>query len=382
MDPDTAAALQAVPYLQAYRHAEDRPLISHYDPAAVDPGLNLYLSAHAAEAELVDMEGRTVHRWRYPLRRLWPELAKKPEIAKLDYWRHAHLFDDGRLLAIFEGLGLVALDADSNLLWAYRGGTHHDLFVDGDGNVHVLERISRLLPRMHRTRPVLEDFVTTLDPRGQVLQRASVLEAVERSPFSSLLERLPRRTGDVFHTNAVVPLDGRFAGRNPAFRRGNVLISMRELDAVAVLDPERNVVVWALTGGWRRQHAPSLVGDGNLLLFDNQGAGREVSRVLEVDPASGATRWQYGGESPQVLSSKTLGAAQRLANGNTLIVDSQRGRALEVTPAHRIVWDFYNPHRMGEQGKLVAALMELRRLPPNLPFLGPEGGRRAPESGR
>jgi len=247
VDPDTAAALQAVPYLQAYRHAEDRPLISHYDPAAVDPGLNLYLSAHAAEAELVDMEGRTVHRWRYPLRRLWPELAKKPEIAKLDYWRHAHLFDDGRLLAIFEGLGLVALDADSNLLWAYRGGTHHDLFVDGDGNVHVLERISRLLPRMHRTRPVLEDFVTTLDPRGQVLQRASVLEAVERSPFSSLLERLPRRTGDVFHTNAVVPLDGRFAGRNPAFRRGNVLISMRELDAVAVLDPERNVVVWALT---------------------------------------------------------------------------------------------------------------------------------------
>ena len=373
VDDEAAAGLQALPYLQAYRRAEDRPLISHYDPTAVAPGLNLYVSGHAAEALLIDMQGRIVHRWRYPLGRAWPELAEKPGFARIDYWRHVHLFDDGRLLAIFDDVGLVALDARSHLLWTYRGRTHHDLYVDAEGNVHVLERITRPLPRMHPTRPVIEDFVTTLDSRGQLLRRDSVLEAVERSPFAGLLDRLQRRSKDIFHTNALEPLDGRYAGRNPAFRRGNVLISLRELHAVAVLDPKRNSLVWALTDGWRRQHSPSLVGSGNLLLFDNEGAGLGISRVLEVGTASGRTLWQYGGASTEALSSKTLGYVQRLANGNTLITDSHRGRAVEVTPQGRVVWDFYNPHRVGERDELVATLFEMERVPADLRFLSASG---------
>ena len=61
------------------------------------------------------------------------------------------------------------------------------------------------------------------------------------------------------------------------------------------------------------------------------------------------------------------GAAQRLPNGNTLITESTRGRAVEVTPAGEIVWEFYNPHRAGENGELVANLCELVRLGPEFP---------------
>jgi hypothetical protein len=38
--------------------------------------------------------------------------------------------------------------------------------------------------------------------------------------------------------------------------------------------------------------------------------------------------------------------ADRLPNGNTLIVESDAGRAFEVTAEGEIVWEFLNPDRM------------------------------------
>jgi outer membrane protein assembly factor BamB len=366
---DVPADVKAIPYLQGYRPAQDRPVVVERDPRAVSEGLNLYVSGHAAEAVLMDMKGRTLHRWRYPLRRLWPDLAADPQMAKLEYWRRAYLYPNGDLLGIYEGLGIVKLDAASRVLWSHRGGTHHDLFVTADGTLYTLDREGKIIPRINPDKGVLEDFVTVLDPAGKVLRKISILESFERSPYASLLQRMPRE-GDIFHTNTLEVLDGRFADRNPAFRKGNLLISVLKLDTLAVLDPERRTIVWARTGGWRRQHQPTFLDDGHLLVFDNTGAGPERSRVLELDPATGKTVWQYGGTPAEDLFSKTLGSCQRLPNGNTLITESENGRALEVTRDKRVVWEFYNPHRAGEHGELVAVLFEMVRLPPGFPFHG------------
>jgi hypothetical protein len=45
------------------------------------------------------------------------------------------------------------------------------------------------------------------------------------------------------------------------------------------------------------------------------------------------------------------------------------GRALEVTPDRRVVWEFVNPSRAGEKKELVATLYNLERVPRDLPFL-------------
>jgi hypothetical protein len=367
---EAPADVQALPYLQGYRPAEDRPTVSRHDSAAAFQGLNFYVSGHAAEAVLMDMEGKVLHRWRHPLRRLWPDLARAPKAAKLEYWRRAHLYPNGDLLGIYEGEGLVKLDARSRVLWAYRGGIHHDLFVMPDGTIYALDREGKIIPRINPRHGVLEDFVTVLSPAGRLLRKVSILRSFERSRFASLVRTMPRREGDIFHTNTIEVLDGRFAGRHPAFRKGNLLISVFALDAVAILNPDRERVVWARTGGWRRQHQPTFLDSGNLLLFDNLGAARDRSRVLEMDPVSGAIVWQYGGTPDVDLFTKTLGSCQRLPNGNTLITESQNGRAVEVTPDGRVVWEFYNPHRAGSRQELVAALFEMVRLPPDFPFHG------------
>lgn len=365
---EASRRITAVPYLQGYRPAADRPTISRFDRLAASPGLNLLVSGHAAEAVLMDMDGRVLHRWKQPLRRLWPDLAADPEMAKLEYWRRAHLFPNGDLLAIYEGLGLVKLDSRSRVLWAVRGGMHHDLEIGAGGEIWVLDREGKVIPRIDPRAGVLEDMVTVVSPDGRVLRRISLLECFERSRWAGLLDRMPR-SGDIFHTNTLEILDGRWAGRHPAFAAGNLLVSVLKLDAVAVVDPERREVVWAATGPWRRQHQPTFVAGGNLLLFDNLGAGQGRSRVLEVDPLSGRLVWSWGGAGTDLFS-KTLGSCQRLPNGNTLITESENGRALEVTRDGRVAWEFYSPYRAGEAGELVASLFELVRLAPEFPFRG------------
>lgn len=371
MREETAADVKALPYLQGYRTAQDRPLIvEHKDRGTAFQGLSFYVSGHAAEAVLMDMAGRTLHRWRYPLRRLWPDLARDPSMAKLEYWRRAYLYPNGDLLGIYEGLGLVKLDSRSRVLWSHRGGIHHDVSVTEDGTIYVLDREGKILPRIHPKMGVLEDFVTVLDSSGKELRKISILECFERSPYAALLRKMPS-AGDILHTNTLEVLDGRFADRNPAFRKGNLLVSVLYLDTIAILDPERRTVVWARKGQWRKQHQPTFLDNGHLLLFDNLGTpGRARSRVLELDPLTGKAVWQFGGTPDVDFFSKTLGSCQRLPNGNTLITESENGRALEVTPEGRVVWEFYNPHRAGERRELVAVLFEMVRLPPDFPFHG------------
>ena len=173
--------------------------------------------------------------------------------------------------------------------------------------------------------------------------------------------------GDIFHTNTVELLDGHFAERSPIFKAGNVLISVRELNVIAIVDLEAEAVVWALSGMWCRQHHPTMLNNGNMLLFDNLGHGGR-SKVIEFDPLTQEVVWSYGTTPSEDFFSKTCGTCERLPNGNTLITESDNGRAFEVTPDNEIVWEFINTHRAGSKQELIATLNELIRIPPSFPL--------------
>jgi hypothetical protein len=106
-------------------------------------------------------------------------------------------------------------------------------------------------------------------------------------------------------------------------------------------------------------HDATLLDNGNILIFDN-GVGRNWSRVVEVDPIARQVVWEYHAAEKEDFYSVTRGAAQRLANGNTLITESGRGRLFEVTPEGDIVWEYLNPKR-SEDG-LPLVVVRARRV--------------------
>lgn len=357
-DEDLARTL-SLPYLAGSSPASGRGLgVLTLNRERVQPGVNLYVSGHAPEAILMDMEGRVLHRWHCPFERALPD--RSPSI-ETGFFRRARLLPDGDLIALYQGGGLVRLNRDSEIVWSAGIGAYNDLFVDADDRIVVLTKTARRMPGLGRSSPVLEDSVTLLDGAGRIVRSISLLSALLEAGLGHLLDTDKTDNADILHSNTVTVLDSA-AAVHPGFEPGNILVSMREIDLLAVLDPATGRFTWTLQGAWRRQHQPSVLSDGRLLLFDNLGA-EGATRVLEVDPGDGGIVWDYRGPSHRPLHSPEAGSCARLANGNTLISDSEQGRALEITPDGSIVWEFESPHRAGTRGELVATLFEVVRVP-------------------
>jgi len=351
--------LNAIGYAEGVRAAPDIVSVTVNDPQRATPGYNFYTSGHATEAYLIDMDGNLVHRWSYDYDKLWPELDVPVDAAGRGKWRRAHLLPNGDILVIHEGIGMIKLDRDSNLLWEYPGLTHHAMQVVGDGTIWTLARRALMIPRIDPDLPCMDDYIVHLDADGNELLRVSVLESLEKGGCQEILDRIQYK--DLFHTNSIEVLDGSLADRLPEFAAGNVLISLRHEHAIAVVDVEAAEVVWWMDGDFRWQHDAKVLPSGRIMLFDNRGGGK-ASAVLEIDPVTRKVLWSYRGTEKDPFYSKTCGTAYRLPNGHTLITESDAGRAFEITPEKEIVWEFYNPHRGGDDLEYIACLFDLVRV--------------------
>lgn len=360
--PEERARLVSLPYLGGRSRAsgDDPRGVVRHDPERAVPGVNLYTSGHGPEAVLMDMEGRPIHRWRLPFERAFPGAAPT---ADTEFFRRARLLPDGRLVALFQTGGLVFLGRRSRVLGRCPGNFYNDFWMGEDGRTWTLGKTVASEPDEPER---LDDSLVLLRHRGageecREARRISITRAFERSPYASLLEpKAP--SGDVLHSNAVEELDGSLADRSPLFARGHLLVSLREVDVVGIVDPGEERVVWARRGPWDAQHDPTLLGNGRILLFDNRGLGGH-SRLLEIDPLTGRLGWSWRGDPPVAFSSSLAGTVSRLPGGNTLVTESVPGRAFELDPGGRVVWDFRTPHRAGPEGSLVAMLFEVQRLP-------------------
>ncbi|EPC00832.1 hypothetical protein L861_13660 [Litchfieldella anticariensis FP35 = DSM 16096] len=351
--------------------------VTIHEPGLAQDGLTLYTSGNAPAAYLIDMNGDVVHEWRRPFSEIWQEgvgSIEKPRPDEFVHMRNARALPNGDLIALYEGngdtpygYGVVKLDRDSNVIWSYPGRTHHQLDIAPDGKIYVLthEVVDDEVDVLGK-QPRLEDFLVVLSPDGEELQKTRLLTTLGQSKYARMLESVPGRTlWDPLHNNTVEYID-RQKARNFAFgEEGQVLVSFRALHVIAVFDPETEDFTWATRGPWDAQHDPDILPNGNILLFDNRGNQNEAegeSRILELDPQTMEIVWQYRGTAEQPFASQIRGDQQRLANGNTLITESDGGRLLEVTPEGEIVWEFLNPDRGGPDDKMIPVMTWAQRL--------------------
>lgn len=356
-----------LPYLTGYKGAREEVGVTIYDKVHANNGLNFVVSGGSPKAVLMDMKGTVLHEWHKDFDEIWPdppEYAYAKETHR-EYWRRARLLDNCDILAVFEDHGLIKLDKDSNLIWAYQARCHHDLFVADNGNIYVLTRKINDKKKLNLATfttkvAILEDFVTILSPDGEELEKVSLLRSFQNSEYWPLLEDLKVQF-NIFHSNTVRPVDPEIIKMYPMLEGGDVLVSFRDIHTIAVVDLDREKVIWALSGKWKYQHDSMFLKNGNVLLFDNRGNGGN-SKVIEFDPLTQETVWVYEGSPKDTFFSKVIGATQRLPNGNTLIVESVFGRAFEVTPDNEIVWQYDSPVRSGENNELVATLFDVIRI--------------------
>ncbi len=374
-DRDPDGVLRSLPYLTWVAADETRDLrgVTLHQPELSAAGLNLYSPRESHRAFLLDMSGEVLHRWDVALE-------------KDDSWQLVEPLDDGSLLVVNANRRLLRIDRDSNIVWRLDHRVHHDVAVADTGEIFTLGRDEREVVHDGRSLPVLDDLILKLSPQGEILERLSLLDLFrDRVPEQrwTLLAKwaaseagqrqmaetsegfgfsLPNGSpADLFHTNSIEILERDIPGVAGA---GTLLISIRELSLVAIVDFDARRVDWTWGSGVvRRQHHPSQLANGNILIYDNLGGDEGLSRIVELDPQTREVVWQYNGDPPDAFFSALRGGCQRLSNGNTLITESDRGRVFEIRPDGEVVWEFYNPVTR-DGGSERSSIYRMMRLEP------------------
>jgi outer membrane protein assembly factor BamB len=260
---------------------------------------------------------------------------------------------------------LVQFNWDGEVVWRYLApngvAMHHDIERLVSGNTVILGSERRKFPEISKNI-IFDDYYREINNDGEIIWEWFTCDHFDEFGFSDEEKRLMYDAGgDLFHTNTCTVLPANPLGRKDSrFAAGNILGSQRNLGQIFIVDRASGKVVWRWgthEDGLIGQHHPTMLHNGNILIYDNGGSSgyplryRAKTRLIEIEPSTGEIIWEYGYEYNMRLSSKFSGAswgsAQRLPNGNTLSLDTHSGRVFEVTAFGEIVWEFINPFPWG-----------------------------------
>lgn len=295
---------------------------------------------------LIDEQGRIVKKWSHGYLGV---IDRNGDYYGEDDRKETDMYDTDRTWGRYSW--------DDKVIWEKHFPIHHELYLSPRDTVFTFTREIHDL-NGHR---VYFDVILEFDKNGKELQRYSFWEHKEEyrsyhkpfgidapaGPSIPVLKELAKGhrsegTYDYFHINSFVMIPPNpLENKDPAFRPGNWLISIKHGNMVVILDQDTKKVLWhaagdEVEGGFDGQHSASMLPDGNILVFDN-GLMRRFSRVLIFDPLTMKVKWQY--KEPSFYSSFS-GHAQALGNGNILVTDSDSRHAFELTPDKQIVWEY------------------------------------------
>jgi len=308
------------------------------------PGYVLYSPVGSNQTILIDLQGKIVHSWQQKYKPgLYGYLLPNGNLfynGKTEHTKPENYMSWGKA---FNGGIIQEITPEGETIWEHRDPYHHN---DGrkttiGGAIYLaLEQVPKEIASKVKggvsggsEYGMWSDKVIEIDSDGEVVWEWHAYEHLD--PENDSL--LPNMSGvEWTHGNSVAPVGD-----------DRVLVSFRNISTVAVIDKTCDEIVWRLGHDvLAQQHDPSMLSNGNVLVFDN-GLCRRVegwahSRVVEVNP-SGEVVWEYKDSPACNFFSCHISGARRLVNGNTLIVEGAKGRMFQVTPMGEIVWEYINP---------------------------------------
>ena len=310
-------------------------------------------------------------------------------------------YANGDLLVVFHqdtafpfGAGVARIDRDGHPVWFRRDYSHHWPHIEDDGVALVpdllvgSERIAfeggrrgTITLKCHTGRPYL-DAIRMIDGNGRILKRINLIDALRNSPFVHLLQSTLGPNGrreafcDALHLNFVRRL-GDDAGGAWGLAPGDLVASLRNLSAFAILDGESGRVKRLVRGNFLYQHSVHHLTGSTFLMFDNHGGDgvHGPSRLLKIDLADGRETTLFPNDkTPEPLRnlfSDTRGVIDISPDRQRAMVSfTQEGMAVEVRLADGTVLNaFHSLHDVSnleqfseEHWQQRAAVFEMKGL--------------------
>jgi hypothetical protein len=305
-------------------------------------------------AWLYDPSGKPLHHWVLDYRLL----DEDGPLGDEDDAPHGFVvLPDGSIVVNFDkGFAMGRFDACGQPVWKRDGVFHHLISQAEDGNLwswagddtsayghyQYMEKFDVATGARIRRIGLIED-VLGADSRAEVLLGLEPDAEFRKRDGTSA----SRKSSDLFHPNDVEELGSGLAPRFPMFAPGDLLISIRRMNLVAVLDGSNYRFKWWSHGPWISQHDPDFTPDGFISVYDNN-TDRGRSAIIRIDPATREVS-ELPAAANATWSSPYMGVHQYLPNGNVLIVAPGEGRAFERSPSGELVVEFNNVPTKGSK---------------------------------
>ena len=339
------------------------------DPSLACPGYTLYAPMSGrGEVYLLDADGNVAHQWNMP----YPPGLYGYLLPNGNLFYGGKVRDDGGW-DIFEGMkrfkggAMLEADWDGNIVWEHRDPYHHHDARRTETGGCLYMTVERMDDAAAATikggqtgtdaNGMYADVLVEVDSNGNRIWEWHAAEHLDPERHVITFNDL---RDEWSHGNTVVPLPD-----------NRVMCSFRNISTVGIIDKASGDIVWQIGDNvLAQQHDPSLLANGNVLIYDNGSHSRHnplpSSRIIEVDPSTNEIVWEYRDNPPFNFFSAYISGARRLPNGNTLITEGHFGRIFQVTPERQVVWEYINPHfAPNEQGYEVNSVFRSTHYSPD-----------------
>ena len=258
-------------------------------------------------AWIIDRQGKVLHSWPLPLDALMAGVKSfkgNPDLRNF-YPIGLHLLPDGGLVATIRArntypyvVGIARVDWNGKLLWHHIDSAHHWVSVGADGRIYAPIQIRHKRTHIGGNAVPIRCPVVTYDegvriyrPDGSIERTLLMSDLLVRNNYPGLIYSV-RDDCDPIHLNSVDVLTPAVAAHIPGSAPGDILVSIRELSAVALVDPVSGTIRRLVAGRSAAQHSAHFLPDGTVLVFDNQGGemAKGGSRILRINLVDGTAR--------------------------------------------------------------------------------------------
>jgi hypothetical protein len=256
---------------------------------------------------------------------------------------------------------MVKIDACSKHLWTNNMHFHHSIEMGSEGEfwapsvIYPPASAHSMLNGMFR-----DDALTKLNDQGEALEVRSLTEILEGNGYRGLLFGVRnfrlQEEKDLLHLNDITPAkeeDGKY------WKKGDLLLSIRNLSSVALYRPSTNKILWLKTGPWLNQHDANFLGDSKISVFGNdivRGRGiynqSNASEIYIINLEDGSVTTPYSKVLIDLeFRSLTEGRSRVLQDGSVFIEESNYGRLMKIS-TDRLLWSFVNRYSSEKVGKV------------------------------
>lgn len=261
---------------------------------------------------------------------------------------HPMLTPSGGIISHHES-PLLSIDRCSNIKWTIDGIFHHAIERGVGGSYWVGYRYLKS-PQSNVSPQFRDEALAQISPSGKIVRIISVRKILVDNNLHRLLDSYAY-SDDPYHLNDIEPAleDGEF------WKAGDLFLSFRSFSGLMLFRPKTGRVLWFRQGLTLAQHDFQILDDRRISVFDNNvrpgwpsPAVDGSNRIMIYNFANDKISHPFDAAlAKERVATIAQGRQTILANGDTVIEETEHGRILRLAPDGTLRWRYISARADG-----------------------------------